>query len=155
MFHVVLLHPEIPQNTGNIGRMCAYTGCALHLIRPLGFELSDRHLRRSGMDYWKELEVYDHANWEVFLGSPDRPSGRIYLFTTHAERSFWEVAFQPGDGLLFGNEGHGAPPAVHEWAGPDRIKIPQMVPGLRSLNLSTAAGIATYEAIRQQHVKRA
>ncbi len=149
MFSVVLLYPEIPQNTGNIGRMCAYTGCALHLIHPLGFEISDRHLRRSGMDYWKELAVNDHMSWEAFLESPERPEGKIYLFTTHADRTFWDVEYRPGDGLLFGNEGHGAPPEVHDWAGENRIKIPQMVAGLRSLNLSTSAGIAVYEAMRQ------
>ena len=152
MFHVILLHPEIPQNTGNIGRMCAYTGSRLHLIHPLGFTITDRQLRRSGMDYWKELDVHHHDSWDTFLQAETRPPGQLYLFTTHAERSFWEVRFQSGDGLLFGNEGHGAPKAIHQWVGTNRLKIPQMTEGLRSLNLATAAGIATYEALRQHSV---
>lgn len=152
MIHVVLLHPEIPQNTGNIGRMCAYTGSRLHLVHPLGFTITDRQLRRSGMDYWKELDVHHHDSWEAFLQAESRPPGQIYLFTTHAERSYWDVHYQAGDGLLFGNEGHGAPEAIHQWVGQNRIKIPQMTEGLRSLNLATAAGIATYEALRQLSV---
>jgi tRNA (cytidine/uridine-2'-O-)-methyltransferase len=153
MFHVILLHPEIPQNTGNIGRMCAFCGCRLHLIHPLGFELSDRYLKRSGMDYWQFLEVTHHESWEAFVRSDLRPEGKVVLFTTHAKKSYWDFRFDPGDGLLFGNEGSGAPEEVHQWVGDNRAKIPQLVPGLRSLNLSTAAGIATYEALRQQHVQ--
>lgn len=154
MFHVILLHPEIPQNTGNIGRMCAYTGTRLHLVHPLGFTITDRQIRRSGMDYWHSLDVHHHESWDAFLESEQGPAGTITLFTTRADRSFWEVSFRPGDGLLFGNEGRGAPDEVHQWAGPNRVVIPQYQTGLRSLNLSTAAGIATYEALRQQSVKK-
>ncbi len=149
MLHVVLFQPEIPQNAGNIGRMCALTRSRLHLIHPLGFRITDRHLKRSGMDYWKTLDVVHHKNWEAFLAS-DRGPQRIWLFSTHAIQTYWEVKYQDGDGLLFGNEGAGAPDWLHTWAGHEReLKIPQADPALRSLNLSTAAGIGVYEALRQ------
>jgi tRNA (cytidine/uridine-2'-O-)-methyltransferase len=146
---VVLLRPQIAPNTGNIARMCAITGARLHLIHPLGFVIEDKHLKRSAMDYWHELDKIEHASWEAFCASPDRPK-RLWLFTTKSTRSFWDVKFEPEDGLLFGNEGTGAPQEVHEWIGADQsITIPQFNPKLRSLNLSTAAGVAVYEAIRQ------
>ena len=145
--HIILFQPEIPQNTGNVGRLCAYTGSTLHLIHPLGFEITDRHLKRSGMDYWNHLDVYHHDDWECFLCSPDRPQ-RIWLFTTQSELDHWDANFESGDGLLFGNEGNGAPPWLHQWAKGFRLRIPPFSQGLRSLNLSTSVGIATYEAIR-------
>ncbi len=149
MLHVVLFQPEIPQNTGNIGRVCALTRSRLHLIHPLGFRITDRHLKRSGMDYWKSLDVVHHKNWEDFLAFGCGPK-RLWLFTTHAQQSYWDVKFADEDGLLFGNEGGGAPSWLHEWAGAARsIRIPQADPALRSLNLSTAAGIGVYEAMRQ------
>lgn len=147
--HVVLVAPQIPQNTGNIGRMCAVTGSALHLIEPLGFSLEDRYLRRAGMDYWRDLDVTVHADWNAFMAAANRPR-RLWLFTTHATQSFWQVAYAPGDGLVFGCEGAGAPEHVHTAVGTSqRIKIDQPRPALRSLNLATAAGVATYEALRQ------
>lgn len=146
---IILFQPQIPQNTGNIGRLCAITRSTLHLIHPLGFKIEDRHLRRSGMDYWHSLDLVEHASWEDFLVSPRKPE-RIWLFTTKTKRSFWEPRYQPGDGLLFGNEGAGAPEQVHAWAGEEqRVTIPHADTELRSLNLSTSAGIATYEALRQ------
>jgi tRNA (cytidine/uridine-2'-O-)-methyltransferase len=146
--HVVLVAPEIPQNTGNIGRMCAVTGSRLHLIRPLGFELSDRYLKRAGMDYWQALDVHVHDNWEAFAASPTGPK-RLWLFTTHATTSFWDVTYAPGDGLVFGAESRGVSEALHTALGPKRrLKIDQPTQALRSLNLSTSAGIATYEALR-------
>ena len=148
MLHLILYQPQIPQNTGNIGRLCAYTGNKLHLIRPLGFKIEDKHLRRSGMDYWKELNVEKHEDWDAFLSNENRPR-RVWLLTTKSQRCLWDVKFQDGDGLLFGNEGNGAPPCVHEWAGNHRIRIPSFKQGLRSLNLATSAGIVTYEALRQ------
>lgn len=149
MLHVVLFQPEIPQNTGNIGRLCALTRSRLHLIHPLGFRITDRHLKRSGMDYWKSLDVRHHQHWEDFLQSPLGPR-RLWLFTTQATQSYWDVQFADEDGLLFGNEGGGAPAWLHEWAGDARrVQIPQADPTLRSLNLSTAAGIGVYEALRQ------
>lgn len=149
MLHVVLFQPEIPQNTGNIGRMCALTKSRLHLIHPLGFTITDRHLRRAGMDYWYALDVHHHADWAAFRASPHGPR-RLWLFTTHAAQSYWDVRYEPEDGLVFGNEGHGAPAWLHDEIGESfRVTIPHRNPELRSLNLSTAAGIATYEALRQ------
>ena len=149
MIHIVLYNPEIPQNTGNIGRMCAYTSSRLHLIHPLGFSITDRHLRRSGMDYWHSLDLHHHDDWDAFLSSSARPQ-RLWLFTTRAETVFWDAPFADGDGLVFGNEGYGAPEWLHQEIGDKfRLRIPQWGPDLRSLNLSTSAGIAAYEALRQ------
>ncbi|PXA04483.1 tRNA (uridine(34)/cytosine(34)/5-carboxymethylaminomethyluridine(34)-2'-O)-methyltransferase TrmL [Coraliomargarita sinensis] len=149
MLHIVLFNPEIPQNTGNIGRLCAINGCRLHLIHPLGFTITDKHLRRSGMDYWKSLDVHHHDDWSAFKSSSDSPQGRLWLFTTKAERTYWDAEYRDGDGLVFGNEGHGAPDWLHQELTETRITIPQKNPAMRSLNLSTAAGIATYEVLRQ------
>lgn len=152
MLHVILHCPEIPQNTGNIGRMCAVTNLRLHLIHPLGFTITDAHLKRAGMDYWHSLDVHHHENWENFLQSPVAPAGKLWLLTTKATRTIWDnaVKFSDGDGLVFGNEGAGAPAWLHETIGDaGRIKIPQFNAELRSLNLSTAAGIVAYEALRQ------
>jgi tRNA (cytidine/uridine-2'-O-)-methyltransferase len=148
MIHVVLFQPEIPQNTGNVGRMCALTKSRLHLIHPLGFKVTDRNLKRAGMDYWFSLDVHEHADWKAFRGSPAAPR-RLWLLTTRSQTGFWDVKFEDGDGLVFGNEGSGAPDWLHEELGASRITIPHANPELRSLNLSTAAGIAAYEALRQ------
>ncbi len=148
MLHVALRCPEIPQNTGNIGRLCAITGAHLHLIHPLGFTITDRHLRRSGMDYWKALDLHEHENWAAFRDAESRR--RTWLFTTRADHSFWDVSYRPGDLLLFGNEGHGCPEEVHREIGPQyRLRIPHPRPGLRSINLATSVGIAVYEVLRQ------
>ena len=149
MLHVVLFQPEIAPNTGNIGRMCALTRSRLHLIHPLGFVINDRNLRRAGMDYWKSLDVHEHRDWQAFRSSELAPR-RLWLFTTKTKQSFWKVQFSDGDGLLFGNESSGAPEWLHEEIGEaQRVTIPHANPTLRSLNLSTAAGVATYEALRQ------
>lgn len=148
LLHVILHQPEIPQNTGNIGRMCAITRARLHLIHPLGFKIQDKHLKRSGMDYWEALDKHEHESWEAFLGSPARPQ-RIWAFTTHADKAYWDVSFEPGDGLLFGSEGFGLPYEVHQWVGERRVTIPHRDNSLRSINLATSAGIATFEALRQ------
>lgn len=148
MIHIILHQPEIPQNTGNIGRMCAITESRLHLIYPLGFEVSDKYLKRSGMDYWASLDVCHHSSWEDFRKSDQSPT-RIWMFTTHATQAHWSVEYQDGDGLLFGNEGSGCPQALHEELKDFRVKIPHKRNDLRSLNLATSAGIATYEALRQ------
>lgn len=148
MLHVVLYCPEIPQNTGNIGRMCAITESRLHLIHPLGFTITDRHLKRSGMDYWHALDVHHHESWEAFEASPHAPK-RLWLLSTKATCTYWEANFADGDGFVFGNEGHGVPAWLHEKLAESRLCIPQPNSELRSLNLSTAAGIAVYEALRQ------
>jgi tRNA (cytidine/uridine-2'-O-)-methyltransferase len=148
VIHVVLFQPEIPQNTGNVGRMCAWSRSRLHLIHPLGFAITDRNLKRAGMDYWRSLDVHEHADWAAFQASPDRPR-RLWLFTTQAERSFWSADFADEDGLVFGNEGSGAPEWLHAQLRERRLTIPRANAALRSLNLSTAAGIGCYEALRQ------
>lgn len=147
--HVVLNAPDIPQNTGNVGRLCAITGARLHLVHPLGFVVDDRHLRRAGMDYWRSLDVHEHADWAAFQSAPKAPT-RLWLFTTHATRSFWNADFAPGDALVFGSESAGAPPWLHEAIDPAmRLKVDHPRPGLRSLNLATCVGVAVYEALRQ------
>ena len=154
MLHVVLYQPLIPQNTGNIGRMCAVTRSRLHLIHPLGFEVTDKNLKRAGMDYWHSLDVYHHADWAAFKASPAAPR-RLWLFTTHARQTLWEVRYEKDDGLVFGNEEAGAPDWLHDEVGDaQRVKIPHANAELRSLNLSTAAGIAAYEALRQTGMPR-
>jgi tRNA (cytidine/uridine-2'-O-)-methyltransferase len=148
MLHIVLFQPQIPQNTGNIGRMCALTRSRLHLIHPLGYKITDSNLKRAGMDYWRSLDVREHADWREFRAGLHAPR-RLWLFTTRAERSFWKAEFADEDGLVFGNEGEGAPEWLHEELAGRRLTIPHANPDLRSLNLSTAAGIAAYEALRQ------
>jgi tRNA (cytidine/uridine-2'-O-)-methyltransferase len=149
MLHIVLFQPEIPQNTGNIGRLCAVSRARLHLIHPLGFTITDRHLKRSGMDYWHSLDVHHHENWAAFRASPAGPR-RLWMFTTRATRSYWDAAFADNDGLLFGSESSGCPDWLHAEIGAEwKLKIPHANTALRSLNLSTSAGIATFEALRQ------
>jgi len=148
MIDIILFQPEIPQNTGNVGRLCAFIDARLHLIHPLGFKINDKNLRRAGMDYWKSLQVLEYENWEEFIISPQKPS-RIFLLSTHATQSIWEAKFEKGDGLLFGNEGGGAPAKVHEWVHGNRLTIPKYAKELRSLNLAVSVGISAYEAIRQ------
>lgn len=147
--HIILYNPKIPQNTGNIGRTCAIIGARLHLIHPLGFTITNAKLKRSGMDYWSSLDVVHHEDWEAFVRSDSAPApGRIWLFTTKSEKSLWTVQFRRGDGLLFGAEDCGCPEEIHNLLSGRRVKIPHFKE-LRSLNLSTAAGIAAYEAMRQ------
>lgn len=149
VLHIVLFQPEIAPNTGNIGRMCALTRSRLHLIHPLGFEINDKNLRRAGMDYWYSLDVHQHENWAAFKASTAAPQ-RLWLFTTKATQSFWDVTYANGDGLVFGSESAGAPAWLHDEIGEaQRVTIPHANAELRSLNLSTAAGIACYEALRQ------
>lgn len=149
MLHIVLFEPQIPQNTGNVGRLCAVTRSRLHLIHPLGFRITDRQLKRAGMDYWYALDVQHHENWDAFQRSPARPR-RLWLFTTKTTRPFWDARFEEGDGLLFGNEGAGCPEWLHAAVGDAwRVNIPHANPAMRSLNLSTAVGIGCYEALRQ------
>jgi len=149
VLHLVLFQPEIAPNTGNVGRLCALARARLHLIHPLGFEITDKNLKRAGMDYWKSLDVHEHADWKAFRASPAAPK-RLWLFTTKSEQSFWAVRYADGDGLVFGNESSGAPAWLHDEIGAtQRVTIPHANAELRSLNLSTAAGIACYEALRQ------
>lgn len=151
MIHVILFRPEIPQNTGNIGRLCACTRTRLHLIHPLGFSLTDRYLKRSGMDYWQYLDLQQHNTWEDFLQKADHPK-RIWLLTTHASKAYTDVEFQDNDGILFGSEGSGCPEYLHQMLQSYRLTIPMLHPHVRSLNLATSVGIVRYEIFRQCHI---
>lgn len=147
VFHVVFYEPRIPPNTGNAIRMVACTGATLHLVEPLGFELTDAHLRRAGLDYHDLARVVVHPDLDAALAAV--APGRVFAFTGRATRGFADVAYRPGDALLFGPEPTGLPEEV--LADPrveDRVRIP-MLPGVRSLNLSNSAAIAVYEAWRQ------
>ncbi len=146
MFHVVLVEPEIPQNTGNIARTCAATGCVLHLVHPLGFEISDRMLKRAGLDYWGLVEVREHASLEeVMDGAGD---ARFFFFTTKAKRTYAEANYRDGDYLVFGKETKGLPEELLVAHEESCVRIPMRLES-RSLNLSNAAAIAVYEALRQ------
>ena len=145
-FHIVLLEPEIPQNTGNIARTCAATGACLHLIEPLGFSLDDRYLKRAGLDYWHLMELHVHPSMEAFL--TQFPEPRWHLCTTKAPRSYTSATFRDGDFLLFGRETRGLPEDLLRKHYDACIRIP-MRPQARSLNLSNSVAIVLYEALRQ------
>jgi tRNA (cytidine/uridine-2'-O-)-methyltransferase len=149
MLHVALWEPEIPPNTGNIARLCAATASRLHLIGRLGFRLTDRALRRAGLDYWPAVDLRRHASFEAFEG--EMSGNRIFCFSARATNFYTRALFQDGDCLLFGNESYGLPaPLLKRYA--DRcLVIPQLTPHVRSLNLATAVGIGLYEALRQLH----
>ncbi len=150
MFHVMFLEPRIPPNTGNAIRMVAATGATLHLVEPLGFDLSEPKLKRAGLDYHDLASVAVHADLDAALGSEALASSRVFAFTAHATRWFSEVEFEPGDVLLFGPEPTGLPQdALGHPRVTERLRIP-MVGGRRSLNLSNSAAVVTYEAWRQQ-----
>ncbi len=147
MFHVVLFQPEIPPNTGNIIRLCANTGCQLHLVEPLGFELDDKRLRRAGLDYHEYATVTRHASLESCLAT--LAGGRILALTTKANNSYAEMDYQAGDVLLFGPESRGLPTEVLASLPPEQLLRLPMRPGCRSLNLSNAVAVTVYEAWRQ------
>jgi tRNA (cytidine/uridine-2'-O-)-methyltransferase len=143
--HVVLVEPEIPPNTGNVARLCAATGCALHLVEPLGFRIDDRELKRAGLDYWDALAVVVHPSLEALLETFAPP--RLWLLSTHAQRPYTDAEFARGDALVFGKETAGLPRALLD-AHPERaLRIPMRDGAVRSLNLSTAVGIVTYAAL--------
>jgi tRNA (cytidine/uridine-2'-O-)-methyltransferase len=145
----VLVEPEIPPNTGNIIRLSANTGCALHLIEPLGFNFDDRHMRRAGLDYHEYATLKRHANWADFMQSCAPAPQRMFAMTTKGSHSLYQVAFQKGDWLVFGAETRGLPEHVRdEFPLLQRIKIP-MISGQRSLNLSNAVAVTVFEAWRQ------
>ena len=148
MFHVVLYQPEIPPNTGNIIRLCANTGSLLHLIRPLGFELDDRRLKRAGLDYHEWAEVQVHDSLEAFV-SAQTPQ-RLFAYSTRGTKLYADAHYQVGDALLFGPETRGLPVEVLEGLPPERrLRVP-MKPACRSLNLSNTVAVVIYEAWRQQ-----
>ena len=146
MFNIVLVEPEIPQNTGNIVRTCAATGCRLHLVRPLGFEVSDKYLKRAGLDYWHFVDItyYDSVD-ELFAKNPD---GKFYFFSTKAAKTHSDVTYREGDFLVFGKETRGLPETLLAEHYKDAVRIP-MIGEIRSLNLANSVAIAVYEAWRQ------
>ena len=146
MLNIVLVEPEIPQNCGNIARTCAATGCRLHLIRPLGFDISEKAVRRAGLDYWHQVEVFDYENLTDFFQKND--VHQMWCLSTKAPRCYTEADFQDECYLFFGKETKGLPEELLE-ADPDRtVRIP-MRPGARCLNLSNAVAVAVYEVLRQ------
>lgn len=149
MFHIVLVEPEIPPNTGNVIRLAANTGCTLHLIEPLGFNFDDKHMRRAGLDYHEYATLHLHAHWQAFLEVQQPDLERMFALTTKGTRSPYTVAFAPGDWLVFGSETRGLPDAVRAHFPPERgLRLP-MLPGQRSLNLSNAVAVTVFEAWRQ------
>ena len=149
MFNIVLVHPEIPPNTGNVIRLAANTGCALHLIEPLGFSLDDRNLKRAGLDYHEYAPVRTHASWEAFIAAVEPPRDRLFAFTTKGSRPFADTHWRAGDWLVFGSETAGLPPALRDGFDPaQRVRLP-MRADQRSLNLSNAVAVAVFEAWRQ------
>ncbi len=148
--NIVLHEPEIPANTGNIGRSCVATGTRLHLIEPLGFKLTEYALKRSGMDYWPQLDYVRYINYADFLEK--NKGARIFFATTKARRTYCDVEYGPDDYIMFGKESHGIPEEILVDNEEYCIRIP-MLPGIRSLNLSNSVNIVLYEALRQQGFK--
>lgn len=150
MFHIVLVAPEIPPNTGNVIRLSANTGCTLHLIEPLGFSMDDKQMRRAGLDYHEYADVRRHADWDRFLQTQQPDPQRLFALTTQGTRSAFDQTFQPGDWLVFGSESQGlADPVRATIPEPRCLRLP-MLAGQRSLNLSNAVAVVVYEAWRQQ-----
>lgn len=149
MFHVVLVEPEIPPNTGNVIRLCANTGAQLHLIEPLGFPLDDAKMRRAGLDYHEYANMRVHRDWAAFLTDCNPDPARMFALTTHGSHPFGETAFHPGDVFVFGCETRGLAPQLRDSFAPaQRIRLP-MRPDNRSLNLSNAVAVVVFEAWRQ------
>ena len=150
--HIVLIEPEIPPNTGNIGRLCLATGATLHLVKPLGFLLDDKTLKRAGLDYWRSVNV---VLWESFadLQAAQAAGARFFFLTTKATRAYWDAEFRDGDFLVFGRETKGLPEPLLAANAAHTLTIP-MRPETRSLNLATSVGIVLYEAVRQVRSKK-
>ena len=147
MFHVVLYEPEIPSNTGNIGRICVGLGATLHLVGRLGFRLDESSVRRAGCDYWKEASVIQHATLADFEAL--QPPDRLFCLSAHATTPYTQMRFQPGDAFVFGNESRGLPPEVLARHAGRTLRIPIPTGKVRSLNLANSVGIVLYEALRQ------
>ncbi len=148
IMNIVLLEPEIPANTGNIGRTCVATGTRLHLIEPLGFDISDKAVRRAGMDYWKDLDLAVYKNFEEFLHK--NPNAKLYMATTKAKRAYTEVSYEPDAYIMFGKESAGIPEEILLDYQDTCVRVP-MIGDIRSLNLGNSAAIVLYEALRQNN----
>ena len=147
MFNVILVEPEIPPNTGNVGRLCLATKSTLHLVKPLGFSMEDRQLKRAGLDYWEDVDVKIWDSLDALI-TAQRKDERYFFVTTKTKRAYWNAEFRPGDFLIFGRETKGLPEGLLRANEPDCITIPMA--DTRSLNLATAVGIVLFEAVRQQ-----
>jgi len=151
--NIVLVEPEIPQNTGNIARLCAATGSPLHLVGPLGFHITNSHLRRAGLDYWESVVLTRHTGWEEYKQSGIRGQsaggGRTWFLSTKGQRSYTGVEYQPGDALVFGSETKGLPSELLTSNADHVLTIPMQVEHVRSLNLANTVAIVLYEALRQ------
>ena len=145
--NIVLHEPEIPANTGNIGRTCVATGTALHLIKPIGFDISDKAVRRAGMDYWKDLTLYVYEDFEDFISK--NPDARVYMATTKAKKAYTQMEYRENDFIMFGKESAGIPEEILVRYEDTSVRIP-MIGEIRSLNLSNSVAIMLYEALRQQ-----
>ena len=151
LFKIVLLEPEIPQNTGNIGRTCVGTDCELHIIGPMSFEITDSNLKRAGLDYWQHLHWFYYDNYQQWLEKVEDPS-RVFYFSTKVKQTYYDIQYQRGDWLVFGKETKGLPPEILNKNPNQTVTIPQ--PGqVRSLNLATSVAIAVYEGFRQLNHK--
>ncbi|MDP3084966.1 MAG: tRNA (uridine(34)/cytosine(34)/5-carboxymethylaminomethyluridine(34)-2'-O)-methyltransferase TrmL [Rubrivivax sp.] len=149
MFRIVLVHPEIPPNTGNVIRLAANTGCELHLVEPLGFSMDDKLLRRAGLDYHEYTALRRHASWQALLDAEQPDPSRCFAFTTRGSQPLGDVSWQAGDWLIFGSETAGLPAALRDSFAPaQRVRLP-MRAGQRSLNLSNSVAVAVFEAWRQ------
>jgi len=146
-FHIVLIEPEIPPNTGNIGRLCAATGTPLHLVGKLGFSLDDKQMKRAGLDYWPAVKLYSWESFDALKGQ--YPAGRFWYMSKKASHCYTQVAFSAGDFLVFGKETLGLPEELLEQVGDMALRIPIFSPAVRSLNLANSAAIILYEALRQ------
>lgn len=149
MFHIVLVEPEIPPNTGNIIRLAANTGCHLHLVEPLGFSMDDKHMRRAGLDYHEYASVQRYADWADFVARAQPSPARLFTLTTRGQHNPYNTAFAPGDWLVFGSESKGLPPHVRAQFAPEQCLRLPMRDGQRSLNLSNAVAVTVFEAWRQ------
>lgn len=147
LFKVVLLEPEIPQNTGNIGRTCVGLECELHIIGPTGFEITDANLKRAGLDYWQHLSWFQYKSFEEWFSTVENPE-RVFYFTTKVKQTYFDVKYQRGDWLVFGKETKGLPPELIQSNLKQAVTIPQ-TGQVRSLNLATAVAISLYEGFRQ------
>lgn len=148
MLHIVLMSPEIPHNTGAAGRLCLATGARLHLVKPLGFSIDDKQVKRAGLDYWKDVDLKTWESWEELAESIDHEAG-VYFLTTKTTRPHWEMAFKDGDYLVFGSETKGLPESLLAKNQETCLTIPMKESSTRSLNLATSVGIVLYEAVRQ------
>ena len=152
MFNVVLIEPEIPWNTGNIGRTCLGAGAKLHLVGRLGFHLDNQQVQRAGLDYWEKVKLERHESWETFLGSLP-PKAPLFFFSTKGRKLYWDAEYPKDSFLIFGKETAGFPKKFYETYKDKLYLIPQADESIRSLNLSTSVGIVLYEALRQQKGK--